>query len=143
MTYRAAVAAKAAGLHPRRLQNLLDRGIVEFQQCDQPTKGSGNPRGHSKRRILQFAIIGQLTPLGILPKRAAAAAFEFSDRGNDQRAAGELFPLGRTILIGTADGAHVINVAPDETLDEKLPALPTFIVDVGPIHSQVENSIDS
>src|SRR3984885_1050887 len=102
-TYTAAVAAEAAAVSASDLQRYANYHL-SFQPCDGQSSGSGDKRQYSTRRILQTAIIAECIRIGIKPPRAAKAAFEFSDRGNPGRAVGETYPLGRTVLMGLADG---------------------------------------
>lgn len=97
------------------------------------------------RRIRQIAITTELTWLGISPSRASQAALLFSDRDDPGREVGELFPLGRTMLVGFHRGENkVVNVMPDETLDHILENNnAAFIVDVGRILTKIKSKMDN
>jgi hypothetical protein len=95
------------------LQRMFQRHHIMLQPCDVPLKGCGD-RGLSIRRILQIAITTELSLLGIGPSRGGKAAFEFTDKGNAGRAVGELYPIGRTVLVGLPRGeSKVVNIPPD------------------------------
>jgi hypothetical protein len=70
---------------------------------------SGDYCGLSRNRVIQTAITAHLSGLGISPKRAAKAAFEFTDIGDEHRQASELYSFGRTVLVVTEDRVHVAN----------------------------------
>jgi hypothetical protein len=109
------------GIPAPAVQRYLQRNHITMQPCDVPSRGCGENRGFSPRRIMQFAITGELTQVGIAPSRAARAAFEFSDRGGRGRAVGELFPLGQTLLLGLPGGEHrVVNLPPDLSISDVL-----------------------
>lgn len=80
-TYTSGVAVEVAGTSQATLQRMFQRNHVTLQPCDIPSKGCGENRGLSIRRILQIAFTTELSRLGIGPSRAAKAAFEFTDKG--------------------------------------------------------------
>ena len=144
-TYLAAVAAEAAGVSASDLQRYANQGHLTFQPCDGESRGSGDKRQYSTRRILQTAIIAEGKNIGISPKRAAKAALEFSDRGNSGRAVGELFPLGRTVILGLADGqSKVLNIPPDLTIADVLSTDgAAFIIDCGSVVAKVTEKLST
>jgi hypothetical protein len=143
-TYTAAVAAEAAGVSATDLQRYANNHL-NFQPCDGQSSGSGDKRQYSTRRILQTAIIAEGKNIGISPKRAAKAALEFSDRGNSGRAVGELFPLGRTVILGLADGqSKVLNIPPDLTIADVLSTDgAAFIIDCGSVVAKVTEKLST
>jgi hypothetical protein len=62
---------------------------------------------------LQAAITQTLNLHRVSVSYAARASFEFSDVGNIGRAPGELFGVGKTILVVRPDGATVKNIFSD------------------------------
>lgn len=143
-TYSSGVAEKVTDTPQHTLQRLFQRNHVTIQPCDVPSKGCGENRGLSMRRILQIAITTELSRLGIGPSRAAKAAFQFTDRSNPGRAVGEAYPLGRTVLLGLADGqSKVINIPPDLTIADVLSTDgAAFIIDCGSVVAKVTKKID-
>jgi hypothetical protein len=143
-TYPTAVAGKATGTPLQTLQRYLQRHHITLQPGDSPSRGCGENRGYSTRRIMQIAITTELSHLGIGPSRAAKAAFEFSDRGNSGRAIGELFPLGRTLLVGLPRGENkVICIPPDQSISDVLSNdSAAFIIDCGNVVANVTSKLD-
>jgi hypothetical protein len=142
-TYLAAVAAEAAGVSASDLQRYANQGHLTFQPCDGESRGSGDKRQYSTRRVIQTAIISECRRLGISPSRAGRAAFEFSDRGSPGRAVGEIYPLGRTVLMGLADGqSKVINIPPDLTIADVLTNDgAAWIIDCGNVVAKVTEKL--
>jgi hypothetical protein len=117
--------------------------LTPFQPCDKRANGSGERNLYSDRRVMQIALTIECSRLGIAPSRGAKAAFEFSDRGDPGRAIGELFPLGRTLLVGLPDGENnVVNVPPDLSISDVLSNdTAAFIIDVGPVVAKVTSKL--
>lgn len=138
-TYPTGVAGKATGTQLATLQRYLQRNHITLQPCDVPSRGCGENRGLSLRRVLQIALTTELSRIGIGPSRGAKAAFEFSDRGNPNRAVGELYPLGQTLLVGLPRGeSKVINVPPDKSISDVLSNdNAAFIIDCGSVVAKV------
>lgn len=142
--FDAAVAARVTRTPISKIQNFFARGYIVEQPCDGLTNGSGKRRGYSRRRLSQIAGTTQLQWLGIGPSRAAQAAFQFSDKASPGREVGELYPLGRTILLGSTSGENkVINVAPDESLDQILEHnTACFFLDCGKLTRDIQSRMD-
>jgi hypothetical protein len=142
-TYTSGVAVEVTGTSQATLQRMFQRNHVTLQPCDVPSKGCGENRGLSIRRILQIAITTELSRLGIGPSRAAKAAFVFTDHSNPGRGIGELFPLGRTVLMGLADGqSKVINIPPDLTIADVLSNDgAAFVIDCGNVVAKVTRKL--
>jgi hypothetical protein len=142
-TYSSGVAEKVTDTPQHTLQRLFQRNHVTIQPCDVPSKGCGENRGLSMRRILQIAITTELSRLGIGPSRAAKAAFLFTDRANPGRNVGEPFPLGRTVLVGLPDGqSKVICIPPDLTIADVLSSDgAAFIIDCGSVVAKVTEKL--
>jgi hypothetical protein len=90
--------AEAAGMKPRAVRRWTETGVITLQGNDRMPDGPGCPAGFSRQRVYQTAIVRHLVKLGVPASDAALAAFEFTDRGNKNRAPGQLFEHGRTIL---------------------------------------------
>ncbi|MGY4502382.1 hypothetical protein ACVWYH_006339 [Bradyrhizobium sp. GM24.11] len=142
-TYPTGIASKATGTPLATLQRYLRQSNITLQPCDVPSRGCGENRGYSLRRIMQIAFTTELTRLGIGPSRAAKAAFEFSDRGGTGRQVGELYPLGQTLLVGLPDGkSKVINVPPDKSINDVLSNdSAAFICDCGYVVAKVLSNL--
>jgi hypothetical protein len=109
-TWPLRTVALAASMKPRALRQWLDCKVMTLQGPDRKSTGHGDHCGLSRQRAYQAAIVQHLNKLGMSVSRAAAAAFEFSDRGNLGRQPGQLFEHGKTVLSISADGATVKNV---------------------------------
>jgi len=127
------------------IQRYLQRNHITLQPCDIPSRGCGQNRGFSLRRIMQFAITAELTRVGIIPSRAAQAAFEFSDRGGRGRGIGELFPLGQTLLVGLPGGEHrVVNLPPDLSIPDVMAHQSVaFIINCSTIVANITKKLES
>jgi hypothetical protein len=142
-TYSSGVAEKVTDTPQPTLQRLFQRNHITLQPCDVPSKGCGENRGLSRRRIDQIAITTELSRLGLGPSLAAKAAFQFTDRANPGRGVGELFPLGRTVLMGLPHGeSKVVNVPPDLSIADVLATDgAAFIIDCGNVVAKVTSKL--
>lgn len=142
--YQTAAVSKATDTPILKLQRYFERSHIRLQPCDLPSRGSGEKRGYSLRRIHQIAITTQLGWLGIGPSRAAEAAFAFSDKATPGREVGELYPLGRTMLVGHRSGQNkIVNIAPDESLDKILEQdNAAFLIDCGRVVANVKSKME-
>ena len=110
-TYPLRVAAQAAQIPTIKIRRYIDANVTPIRTNDVKATGSASRVGLSRNRILQIAIAEVLLKRGISLSSAAKAAFEFSDRGNAGRGAGQLWPLGKTVLVlGGPNGPAVSNV---------------------------------
>jgi hypothetical protein len=144
-TYPTGVAVKVTDTPEPTLQRMFQRHHVTLQPCDVPSKGCGENRGLSIRRILQIAITTELSLVGIGPSRGAKAAFEFTDRGNPGRAVGELYKIGRTLLVGLPRGeSKVVNIPPDSSIIDVLSNdSAAFLIDCGAVVAKVMSKLDT
>jgi hypothetical protein len=115
-------AAHAAGVPPRKMQRWREHKVFDCRRNDKPPSGSGDPAGFSRRRIMQIAITRHLADLGMSPKRAAKAAFAFTDIDDQDRPACELHTFGQTVLIVTKDRIRVANTGLDLGIADFVPA---------------------
>ena len=116
-TWPLRVVAQAADTKPRVLRQLFDTHILKLRGDDKHSTGTGCPVGLSRKRAYH-AIVQHLNRLGLPPSRAARAALEFTDCGNAGRAAGQLFPIGKTIILIKPDSATVENFFSDTSFSE-------------------------
>jgi hypothetical protein len=107
------------------------------------SNGSGDPAGLSRRRILQLAIIRHLTSAGVALAAASAAALTFSDVGQTGRAAGDLFPTGKTLLVLSDMPSVVVNSDFDASLASLSGGISLIVVDLNKIVSQVDIALTS
>jgi hypothetical protein len=143
MLYRAAAVARAAGITLGLLAQWVDRKIVRLAPPDVPAASSGVPRQFSRRRIDQIAIAAELVNVGISSSHAAEAASTFTDQPSKGRAAGELYPVGKTLLVVAADGTSVVNVSESAALDSAIDVLASVaaIVNVGAVIDRVDRAL--
>jgi hypothetical protein len=119
-------------------------GPIKLQSCDRQTSGSGDPVGYSRRRILQAAILRKLIPFGVTNKAAGRHALAFTDECQTDRAAGQLFPNGKTILVVSPEGATVKNVMFDVTLaDATDREVAAIIINLNQVVAQVDAVLES
>jgi hypothetical protein len=80
--FKSTAVAKAAGMKPTRLHNLLDRNIVRCGPDDRDTPGTGHARLFTRRSACKIALLHALTRVGMPPAVAAKIADEyFHDSG--------------------------------------------------------------
>jgi hypothetical protein len=137
-TYPLRIAAKAAQISKNKQRRWMDTRVVTLRNNDLQATGSGHHCGLSRNRILQTAITEVLLKSGVSLSTAAKAALEFSDSGNNGRAAGELFPLARTVLILTPTGAVVSNVDFDARVSDLSNNGVAIVVDLNAIVAKVD-----
>jgi hypothetical protein len=142
-TYPLHVAAKAARFKPRDFRHKVENGFLELKGCDRASTGTGDPAGYSRRRILQAATMKQITPLDVSASTASAAALTFSDEGQTNRAAGQLFDHGRTLLVIDAGGPIIKNVFHDTSWTEISKHGPcAIIVDLNQVVASVDAELN-
>jgi hypothetical protein len=134
------IAALAARYKDREFRRYIDSGFFQMQRCDRASTGSGDHAGYSRRRIMQAAITKSLTNLGVSISTASAAALAFSDEGQTDRAPGELFEYGKTLLVILPDGSTTVkNVFGDASLEEiSTDAACSIVVKINKIVAQVD-----
>jgi hypothetical protein len=107
--FTAAEVESATGTPVPRQNQLIERGTVLPSRRDKQPNGSGDYRLMSIETVYQFAITATLARLGTSAKYAASSARKFTDQSQPGRAAGKLFPEGRTVLCLRSTGPVVIN----------------------------------
>jgi hypothetical protein len=142
-TYPLRVAAEAAQLPetktPRRWQ---DNRVITLGGNGATANGTGNRCGWSRNRILQLAITQALVKRGVSLSMSAKAALEFSDNGGASRAAGQLYPVGKTILrLGSKD-AEVANVDFSASIFDLSNDSVTICIDLNRIVEQVDSVLN-
>jgi hypothetical protein len=144
-TYQTGVVVGLTGLSAPTLQRLLQRNHIVLQPCDVPSRGCGENRGYSLRRITQIALTGELTQIGIAPSRASRASFEFSDKGSLGRPVGQLFPRATTYLVGLPGGENrVIGVPPDLSISDVLSCdSAAFIINVNRVIERITEKLET
>ena len=137
-TWPLRVAAQAADMKPSALMQWFYTGVLSLQGNDRKSTGSGDHAGLSKQRACQAAITQVLNRRRVSVSYAARGAFQFTDCGNTGRAAGELFPVGKTILL-LNDLAIVKNVFSDTSFfDLSIGSASIIAVDLAAIVEQVD-----
>ena len=127
-TWPLGIAACAAQTSTRTIRRWLDNGVIKLRRGqDVIANGSGSYCGLSRNRILQIALTQQLLATGMSRSRAASAALVFTDTGDEQRAPGELYPFGKTLLVVDRT-PQVINADFDARLTDLMPLSPCAIV---------------
>jgi hypothetical protein len=132
------VVAEAIGMKDRALRQCFEIGALTPHGRDKKSSGSGTCVALSRPRAYQAAIMNELNKNGLAMKLAARLASEFSDVGNKNRAPGEVFPRGATILCAAPDGATVRNVFADTSIADVLQTASVIIVNCNHIVQQVD-----
>ena len=110
--------SRATNIPLPTLGRWLDRGTIKQSRRDKASTGSGEHRQFSRNTIVQIAIARKFIELGINAGRANAAAALFTDHGQRNRAPGEPFAEGLTILALRPTGASVFNAQFDADFSE-------------------------
>lgn len=88
---------------------------------------------------MQVAITHHLTELGLPPKRAAQAAFEFTDVGERDREPCALHDFGRTVLVLGPERIRIANTGFDVGIADFVPA--AVILDLNTIVASVDANL--
>jgi hypothetical protein len=141
--FRAAHVAAATGANVATVCRYLDRRIVLPDIADIDPGGSGRHRMFGPRTAYRIALVHKLAKAGLAPAAAGKLAGAFLDTPQPGRPAGGLFPIGRTLLIASADGGGaIVNVLPDETADDAIGgAEVALVVDLGRIVDRVNTRL--
>jgi hypothetical protein len=143
-TWPLRIAAKAANTSPKTMQRWLNHNIITLRGNDVRPKGSGDYCGLSRNRVLQAAITQRLLTIGMSLSNAGKAALQFSDCDDAERAPGDVFPFGKTLLIIDHNGARVINADFDVPLfDATHRATSAVVIDCNQIAAQVNAVLTS
>jgi hypothetical protein len=143
-TWPLRIAAKAANTSPKTMRRWLNHNIITLRGNDIRPKGSGDYCGLSRNRVLQAAITQHLLAIGMSLSAAGKAALQFSDYGDTERAAGECFKFGKTLLVIDPAGTRVTNVDFDVPLfDATRRATSAVVVDINQIAAQVDAALTS
>jgi hypothetical protein len=143
-TWPLRTVALAAEMKPRALRQWFETSVITLQGNDRKSTGPGDHCGLSRQRAYQAAIVQHLNRLGMTVSRAAAAAFQFSDRGNSGRQPGELFQHGKTILVVGSEGAIVKTVFFDVTLSDATDrAIAAIVIDINKVVAFVDSVLNN
>jgi MerR-like DNA binding protein len=142
-TYHARVAAEAAQVPQLTIRRWHDTDVIKLSGNDSRTTGSGNYYGYSRERIVQLATTGAMLKSGVSLKRAAGYALEFSDSGGNGREAGQLFPVGKTVLVIGNGTATVNNVDFQASVFDLSNGGVAIVVDLNAIVSQVDSVLNN
>src|ERR1700682_1201232 len=136
--------SRATGASVATLRRWFDRGKFKQSRRDKASTGHGDHRQFSRNTVVQIAIAKQLIELGIGAGRANAAASMFTDHGQRNRAAGETFSQGRTILVIRPTGPVILNPLFDAEFSELADYGIAFVaVDCGKTCSEVDSILNS
>lgn len=134
-------AARAADVPLETLTRWLDRKVIRLRQND--TRLPNGYRGFSRNRIIQIAIVAELTRLGVAAGRAAEAALHFTDVANWNRKPCELAPRSRGYLILNNVGTtRIASIEPDQSIaDELTGETAAIVVDLTRITTTVDSRL--
>jgi hypothetical protein len=111
-------ACKAAGIEMSTLKNWVSRNppVLLLSAKERVAIGDRSEFKFSLARVLQLAITAALVEIGLSPRHAGSMAVAFTDieegalPGRPRRKMCELFPRGRTVLVGDGTlAAEIIN----------------------------------
>jgi len=142
-TWPLQTVARAAEVTPACLRQWFGTGVLHLRGNDKKSTGSGHKVGLSRERAYEAAFVQHLNRFDVKVSRAARAAFEFTLSGNSGRAAGQLFPLGRTVLVLTPTGAVVANVDFDSRASDLSNCGVAIVVDCNKIIADIDAVLDS
>jgi hypothetical protein len=142
-TWPLRTVSRAADVDSRTLRQWFGTGILHLRGSDKKSTGTGHQVGLSNLRAYEAKIVQQLNRYGVAPSRAANASFEFTINGGDGRAAGQLFPLGKSVLALTPTGAVVANVDPDARVSDLSNNGVCIVLDLNKIVADVDSVLDS
>jgi predicted GH43/DUF377 family glycosyl hydrolase len=107
--YTAADVEGSTGIDVSKQNQWIDRDTIVPSREDKRPSGSGDPRLMTIETVYQFAFTAAGIKLGLSAKHAAHAARQFTAKPSPGRAAGQLFPQNRTLLVVRSSGPVVIN----------------------------------
>jgi hypothetical protein len=135
-------AARAVNTTPKILSKWLETGVVKLTARDKAATGSGSRVGLSYPRVVQFAILNELTKLGVRTTPASVAALRYSDCGAPGRPLGQPFVSGTTWLVIQADSAaSVVNVPSFGNISDVVGGSGAVTLCINPIADRVNNSL--
>lgn len=155
--FTSADVCRAAGVPAATLANWISRkpATIRLGEHDTPAGGSTGTHLFTLNRIVQVALTAELVTLGIPPRDAAWCAFAFTDTeepsylpwtGREDRARGELFREGRTVLLAGVGFAQIVNMAagvPLDVLIRQRGAASAVVVDVNAVVARVRAALDA
>lgn len=137
-TFKKKEVVEAIAIPESTFEHWTDRKLIGLAPEDIPGDGRGKPRRFSQRTVVKLAIAHKISLLGIPANTAVALASKFTDVPQHGRPIGALFPIGRTVLLATPDGAGTIrNIQPDGDLDSLFKSDSAIVVDIGAIVSNL------
>jgi hypothetical protein len=142
-TWPLRTVSRAADVDSRTLRQWFGTGILHLRGDDKKSTGTGRHVGLSRSRAYEAAIVRQLTQRGVATSRAANGAFAFTLSGEGGRAAGQLYPLGRTVLVLRQHDAVVANVDPDARVRDLSHSGICIAVDCNKIVADVDAVLNS
>jgi hypothetical protein len=142
-TWPLRVAAEAAQVPEKTTSRWRNNDVITLGGNDVTTTGTGNHCGWSRNRILQLAITQALVKNGVSPSIGANRALEFSDKSGAGRAAGQLLPLGSTVLVIRQHDAVVANVDPDARVSDLSNNGVCIVLDLNKIAADVDSVLNS
>jgi hypothetical protein len=142
-TWPLRTVSRAADVDSRTLRQWFGTGILHLRGSDKKSTGTGHKVGLSSLRAYEAKIVQQLRRYDVAPSRAANAAFEFTINGGAGRVAGQLFPLGKTVLVLSPTGAEVANLDFDARLSDLSSNGVAIVVDLNKVVADVDAVLNS
>jgi hypothetical protein len=141
-TYPLRVAAEAAQVQKKTPRRWQDNHVIALGNGG-TTTGTGNHCGWTRNRIVQLAITQALVKKGVSPSTAAKAALEFTDQSQPGRAAGHLYPIGKTVMCLGSIGSAVHNVDFNISVFDLSNDSVTICIDLNRIAEQVDGVLNN
>ena len=142
-TWPLQTVARAAEVTPDCLKQWFGNGILHLRGNDKKSKGTGHKVGLSRGRAYEAKIVQHLNRLDVTVSRGARAAFEFTLNGNNGRQAGQLFPMGKSVLVLEPNGAVVANVDFDSRASDLINNGVLLLVDLNKVVADVDAVLNS
>jgi hypothetical protein len=142
-TWPLRTVARAADVDTRCLRQWFAIGVLQLRGDDRKSTGPGDHVGLSRLRAIEAAIVQHLNRHGVQVSRAARAAFEFTLNGNEGRSAGDLYALGRTLLVIRKTDAVVVNADPATRVSDLSDNAVAIVVDVNAIVNHVDAQLNN
>jgi len=139
LTWPIKTVARVADVNSRILDQWFRTGMLRYSSDDKHSMGTGVRSGMTRPRVIEATIVRLLGRYGVPTSRAGRAVQEFTMNGNNgRRAACELFPLGKTVLIIGQNDAVVSNVDFDANIFDLSNNGVALVVDLNAIVAKVD-----
>jgi hypothetical protein len=144
LQYTPADICRATGFTVPQQNQHFARGTITPSFSDKKPTGSGDRRLIGSETAYAFAILAACTNIGIQTRRGAEAVRLFAVE-QPGRQASKVFEFGRTLLVMTVTGPHIVNAAYDASLIDVCGRsfIAAVTIDLGQIINEVDEKLKS